>query len=304
MEKFNSLFNKSILYCVNCGSERLKLFEHTVWRAIELNYCICEYCSLVFLNPVMDLANTNIFYANFYREIYNGSSKPTQHQIEYQHGRANHFAEIFKSLIEKTSFNVNPKFLDIGCSAGILLDKIKSLDNRIINYGIEPGNDYREFCKKNGHYVYKTINELENANLGKFELICMSHVLEHIVAPIEYLTYIREKIICDNGFMIIEVPNFFGHPSYEIAHNICFTFKTLKDTIYSAGFQLVGYKIHAKPNSTRKPLYLTFIISPTVNNFKIKKYLSWKVKLMRKTSNIFYYNYYQLFYNFLSVFKK
>jgi hypothetical protein len=276
-----SLINKEIKQCPNCASSNFSLFESVIWNDVAITYKICNFCSLVFQSPQMDASNTDLFYEKWYRLYNQGNEMPNDLEIDYQTRRAEFLANRVKEFINKYSQQVN--CLDIGCSSGLLLETIKHKYPRINKlFGVEPGDAYRDFAKTKGIIVYSSIDDLSKNESEKIEFITMSHVLEHISNPVDFLKFIRKQIISDNGTMMIEVPNFYGAHAYEFSHNVCFTSKTLEDTIRLAGFEIVDLITHANPNNTIRPLYLNIIIKPGKSIEHPPKYASYKVRVMRK----------------------
>jgi len=78
--------------------------------------------------------------------------------------------------------------------------------------------------------VYPSLDDLGQADGGRFDLVSMAHVLEHIPNPVEYLSDLRERYLTPDGWLLIEVPNLYAHDSFEIAHSIAFSSHTLRET--------------------------------------------------------------------------
>lgn len=293
-----SLLRQEIRSCPNCSSQRIKPFERVEWKAVQLRYSICRHCSLVFLNPRMDNEGAAEFYAAFYRKLYNNSSAPTESELELQSGRARHLSQFVQQAIN-TYRNKSVSFLDIGCSAGVLIDTVRQANENVHVFGVEPGDRYREFCIHNGLKVYESVKQLVASGSERMDIICMSHVLEHLPDPIGELRLLRRAVISEDGFLIIEVRNYFGHNSYEIAHNFCYSVKTFKDTVAAAGFCVQSYTIHSNPLATRRPLYITMVAFPASGEEPIQPYSTWMVRLKRSLSPPRNPRFYQHFVPFL-----
>lgn len=106
----------------------------------------------------------------------------------------------------KDKINKNSEILDIGCAKGSLLMKLKQNGYKNI-YGIEPSGKCFEFLQNNG---IKSINDdifTENDDFkGKFDLILVTHVLEHIV-DLKKAILNMKTMLNKNGMIYIEVPN-------------------------------------------------------------------------------------------------
>lgn len=112
-------------------------------------------------------------------------------------------------------------------------------------YGCDYGNAYIEFGKTKG------VNNLYEGGfetiVGKAQadIVILSHVLEHIVDPVQFLSEIKSKILSDNGVIFIAVPGMlYNHPGYDNvlsllcqAHVYYFTLATLDFVCGKAGFE-------------------------------------------------------------------
>ena len=137
-------------------------------------------------------------------------------------------------------------------------------------FGLEPDKEIEEFIKKkklnvnlkNGFY-----NDLE----GKFDLIFVKHVFEHLSDPRDFLRTIRKNI---NKYLYIEVPgNYKELQSIQNAHTMYFSTNTLLDLVISEGFNLEHLEI-SKDNG--------FILSLfSITEIESKFYFSKKFELTK-----------------------
>lgn len=104
-------------------------------------------------------------------------------------------------------FRENGKLLEIGCSYGLYLKQMKELGWEVV--GVEPNQKAANFgCKE---YRVRIIGDtFENANItGKFDVIVMRMVLEHLPSPSKALEKASE-LLKEDGKLIIIVPDFSG----------------------------------------------------------------------------------------------
>ncbi|MGA2070540.1 MAG: class I SAM-dependent methyltransferase [Sedimentisphaerales bacterium] len=234
----------TIQNCLNCQDTNITFFSRFIHHGIELNYCICKHCGLIFQNPTFTKSQWESFYKFAYRKIYSDSINPTD-KIRIEHKkRAEYQTDIISHHIKSVRSH-----LDIGCAAGELLICIKKRYLPEYQCGIEPGDGYRRSCEENGFEVYSSLEALQSARQDKFELITMSHVIEHIPNPVEYLKFVVEFLLSKDGYLVAEVPNIRGGKSFEIAHPICFSKKTLSDSLRLAGLDIAYSHLHGKPKS-------------------------------------------------------
>jgi len=248
-----------VISCPLCGSDRIKDFEQVESFGYPVEYLICQDCGFVFQNPQTSQATNPDFYLQDYRQIYQASEQPTQKDLYQQTQRANNQAEWLKSHGLEKFENV----LDIGASSGLLLETFAQRFGADV-VGVEPGDAYRALAEAKGLCMHSSIETLIASSPKRFELVTLMHVLEHLERPRQVLEQIREELLNDEGLLLVEVPNFYAHDSYELAHLSCFTEHTLLETLRQAGFEQVASRSHGMPRSAILPLYLTILAKPVL----------------------------------------
>lgn len=244
--------------CPLCASRNIRDFEKVESFGFPLQYLICQDCGFVFQNPRTSQAADPDFYQQTYRRIYQASANPTHKDLYQQTQRALNQAEWLTSQNYKKFSNI----LDIGASSGLLLETFaKNFGAQVL--GVEPGDAYRATAEAKGIPMYASIEALISKKPKHFDLVTLMHVLEHLEHPIQVLTQIREMLLAEDGLLLIEVPNFYAHDSYELAHLSCFTEHTLNELIQQAGFKSVAFRKHGMPRSEILPLYLTILAKPS-----------------------------------------
>ncbi len=243
--------------CLLCQSSTSDIFDRVESFGYPLVYYQCGHCGLVYQNPEESQAADPVFYAETYRRIYQSSPEPTQKDLWVQAKRASHLMR----LLEKQGFSAPKRVLDIGASAGLLLDAFRSAyDCQVM--GVEPGDAYRAYTEKQGLSMVPSLDALVEKEPRKFDLVSLMHVLEHLVDPVETLKIIRQSLLADSGVLLLEVPNFYAHDSYELAHLACYSPHTLKVVLQQAGYHVLSIKAHGIPRSMLLPLYLTVLAEP------------------------------------------
>lgn len=103
------------------------------------------------------------------------------------------------NLIKKYS-NENPKVLDYGCGTGDFLDYLNQKKYKV--EGFEPTQKANEIASRKNLKMHSDINSI----IGKFDVITLFHVLEH-VEDIDFLIKSLKQKLNENGILIIAVPN-------------------------------------------------------------------------------------------------
>ena len=98
------------------------------------------------------------------------------------------------------------RILDVGCGTGCLgecLRKERAREVVGITYSDEEAAIASERLNK---VVIANLNEIDLAALGKFDCVVMSHVLEHLYAPDEFLLKVK-AILNPDAVIVVALPN-------------------------------------------------------------------------------------------------
>lgn len=243
--------------CPLCGSPTEDHEHFESWREeLELQYRICRRCGLVFQSPRPSRSSLD----TYYRELYHRHRAPGAEDVArnrwVQRRRAEHLIRV---LIENGI--TAQRALDIGSSRGSLLGAMRDAWGSEV-YGVEPGEEHRAWANDHGIRTAASLDELDSELRGRFDLVSLSHVLEHMPDPVHALADIRRKWLSSDGHIVVEVPNLFWHPAFELAHTTSFSLSTLLKAMARAGFELSASRIHGKPYSRLLPLFVLAIGQP------------------------------------------
>ena len=247
--------------CPLCGSLKVNDFEKVESFGFPIQYLQCQACGFVFQDPQTSQAADPQFYQQTYRQIYQASPEPTGKDLYQQTQRAKNQVEWLKSLGRKKFTNI----LDIGASSGLLLETLKEEFGAQVS-GVEPSDAYRALAEAKGIPMHSSIEALIATKPDRFELVTLMHVLEHLEQPVQTLKLLKEELLSRDGLLLVEVPNFYAHDSYELAHLSCFTEHTLRELLRQAGFEPVASRQHGMPRSEILPLYLGVLAKPGATN--------------------------------------
>jgi 2-polyprenyl-3-methyl-5-hydroxy-6-metoxy-1,4-benzoquinol methylase len=152
----------------------------------------------------------------------------------------------FESTIKKES-----KILDLGCGYGSFLYFLQALKYKNVT-GLDISTEELDICKRifgSFNFIQKDIFEYLDSTTEKFNVIYLSHVLEHITKDkiFDFLGGIK-KILTDDGLLVIIIPNsgaYFhsGVARYvDITHELGFTDKSLRQVLILAGYKDISIK--------------------------------------------------------------
>lgn len=245
---------ETVNHCPLCAGNRSRLFDRRDFRGRSVVNRLCLACGLVYQSPRMTEAEAAEFYAAEYRRLYQGGEGPSAKDLAVQRARAESLLEFARRRISRLG-----RHLDIGCSAGLLLQKF-SEEYGCQPAGVEPGDAYRAHARASGLPVYAALEELNGE--ARFDLVSMAHVLEHLPDPVGYLVRLRREFLAPQGWLMVEVPNLYCHDSFEVAHLFSFSARTLRQTLEKAGFRVIVLESHGRPRSDLLPYYLTALARP------------------------------------------
>jgi hypothetical protein len=239
--------------CLLCTSKDHSFFEKIYDGGQDLEYRLCKNCGLVFQSPRISDETLSGFYETEYREMVQGEEGPSEKDLRIQAGRARNLIDFSRSKVGEIETH-----LDIGSSAGALMLAFRHEYGCEV-VGVEPGRAYRTYSRERGLHVEADLDDLTDGLKNNFDLITMSHVLEHVPEPVDYLRQIRQEWLSLRGYLLIEVPNLFGHHALEFSHLTAFYAMSLRRLLERSGFELLTIQVHGRPRSRLIPLYVTVL---------------------------------------------
>ena len=217
--------NTTLTACPFCQSTELEHKKHG-----KVMGSICGACGLVFLNPRMDDEQLARYYSTGqYRDsVTPNDTGISQFDLTRQQQRARwQWKSTQRAILHAGTC------LEIGCSAGYMLEQLRVHEDMEC-VGIEADERYHAIAPARNFPLYTDISHLHPR---KFDLVVMSHVLEHFNHPIEFLAMLRAKYMHKNSSILIEVPNYVAFPStLSVNHAYAFEEHTLRDCLKLAGF--------------------------------------------------------------------
>lgn len=218
--------------CELCHGNEILLRHPRVRDNEELQVLECVNCGLVFLSSFKHISE------EFYEKsgMLNGQvnlKKYRQHSYKDDQRRAD-------ELREKVT---GKRVLDFGCGAGGFLHLIKEFAEEAA--GVELDEHINASINGEGIQCFKNISKVE----GKYDVITLFHVLEHLVNP-KYILNQLKHFLSEDGSIIIEVPNAddalltlyksreFADFTYWSCHVYLYNAYTLKLVVEQAGFKV------------------------------------------------------------------
>ncbi len=136
--------------------------------------------------------------------------------------------------------------LDIGCGSGYLVGMLSKQGYLAMGLDMVPTNIKYAKHHFKGCFMIGGVSTLIKFNL-KFDIIVLSHILEHFDNPVEYLQSIN-PLLRDNGSLVVSVPNKQSYDNQSIwrasricvicnpNHQVAFTSLSLQGVLLAGGY--------------------------------------------------------------------
>lgn len=186
--------------CVLCGATGAEVVSERDRHGKPLVTVLCPGCGVVRNDPVPSEAELTEFYRRDYRQEYKGAAEPRLRQVWRNLDRLNrHFAE-FGDIYGKGG-----DWLDLGSGSGEFTFLAGRIGARVT--AVEPNEGYAEYCRAKLDLTVTT-GRMEDCGFApaSFDLIRLSHVLEHMRDPLASLGTLKGWLR-PGGVIYIEVPD-------------------------------------------------------------------------------------------------
>ena len=182
--------------CKVCSSNHYKKIGEikNIWKEYKDVYQ-CDECSLYFIDSPTDEEINSLYKNEYHNNIKNKLIETAKSKMRYARSLSQF------NFIKQTIDLKNKDICEIGAFDGLLLSLFKKNNNNV--FGYELNDDARVYAKKKYDIDLKE-NFLESKS--KYDIIILSHVIEHFREPKEILIKIK-SMLKENGFIYIEVPN-------------------------------------------------------------------------------------------------
>lgn len=202
----------------------------------QIGFSICPNCGLVLQHPALDRKKMLQYYSDIATYINPGrKGKPAPRKIR----DVERLIDLTRHLLGKMPENA----LQVGCSDGYTLSAFKQAGVTEV-LGLDPSTASHELAEKmyGIRTIVSSIEEFEiEKNSRPFEMIILTHILEHLYDPVAALDKCA-KLQDGTGWVLIEVPLFenidwFRPGMFSLEHVNYFSEETLLDTLTSTGYE-------------------------------------------------------------------
>lgn len=187
-------------------------------RAIK----VCKACGFVYRSPQLEEADVQVLYERFRDESIRNETPD-----EY-------FARITSLPLDQSEthmkmqwFDANAgefcraragKVLDIGCGGGIFLHRFLQWYPHWQGHGVEPTRSFAALAARKLNIPVKADMYRPGIFAEKFDLICIQHVLEHVLDPIAFMRGVATDL-APTGRIYLEGPDVADFPHLPPDHD-------------------------------------------------------------------------------------
>lgn len=200
--------------CALCAGEQAKVLSNLDSKSkLPLRVSACLACGLVQQEDLPSSEELAIYYSHNYREDYKRTYFPKLKHVRRAGLTATNRLAFIRRFVSPSPTN---RLLDIGAGGGEFV--YMATKAGFSAQGLEPNHGYSEFAKS--EYGVDIRCEMFSQVADKsYELVTISHVLEHMAKPVNVARKISE-ILTNGGHLFIEVPNILQKDASP--HNIFF----------------------------------------------------------------------------------
>lgn len=210
----------------------------------------CQHCGLVQVFPRPSLSQLADYYLADYRDgvragtdVADTNRFPKDNFFYYNRGQS--ITDLLSLHIQKE----NPRILDVGAGFGHVLYALGKEFPDSDRIAIEPSEVCAKHLESLGLQVYRQPVEVVLPKFGgQFDLVVLSHVLEHLIDPVSVIRSIH-KLLAECGVLYIEVPHVpyesllqypdsIWSPRFDEPHITFFSLSTLSNFLNTLSFQV------------------------------------------------------------------
>lgn len=284
VQSSNEIRSRPCPNCYICGTRGEILYEGLKDRLFgapgEWNFKECPNprCGLMWLEPMPVEDDIRLVYRNYYTHQDSGHFPKTwprrtyelvkEGYLAHKYGYSSASVAIWKKLLgmllylhpgrrEDVDFSVNylpadPQghLLEIGCGGGQMLKRMEEMGWQV--EGVDFDSSAVECARSKGLQVRLGSLEAQSYLDNNFDVIVMSHLIEHVHDPLRLLQE-SHRILKPDGQVILVTPNneSLGHKLFKEAwrgleaprHLYLFSRRALQQLFQRAGFEVKNAKI-------------------------------------------------------------
>jgi len=221
------------------------------YASIQTDFVTCQNCGVIW--QVTRLADD--YLPEYYRDVYRQLTAPNLAAQTQTANVGKLRAQIQADWLAQFLLGVDTA-LDYGCSGGWLMDALAEKGVKVS--GVEMDTSDMSKPARDKYEVFDTIEDAP----GKYDLITMSHVLEHFNHPLDALPAIVAKLK-PGGMLFVDVPNYrVCNHAMILHHPVAYDAASLAKTLGMAGMEVTEYTFYDWDNTPLDKYLMMAAIKP------------------------------------------
>lgn len=278
--------------------DNLKHFGKDVGTIGKYSVIDCDRCEFIHLNPIPKKEYLEEFYKKKYYDEH--QLKISEMNIAKQDSEKSFWKlefdtrlNIIKNLLVEIK---EPSIFDVGCGTGLFLECANKTGWKAL--GLDPSAFAVKKLKEKGLKVlHKTIEEINFAEVGQFDVVHLRFVLEHYHNPLD-LCRVCYKLLKVGGILCVEVPNDFSQIQKTASkflsekkwwlstdHINYFSSNSLRNLIKKSGLKTV-YEYTNFPMEFFLLMGLNYVNNPLVGKTVHKFRMAFEEKLIKENNTL------------------
>lgn len=251
--------------CPLCGSRDARVVATVADYSVALTNVCCNRCGLVFASPFPAAEQLEAYYrSEFTQGRHRIQTVAEARERAARKGSAAKYSA--EGLVD--GLGVDSRVLEIGCSYGFLLEAVRKAAQCRVE-GVEPSEVSARFAHEEfGIPVFQGTVEryLGTPVVERFNLIIVSHVLEHLADPVAVLRAL-ERRLAPGGRLYICVPDVthLQEPPesfFQVPHLVSFSPWTLHLAFAAAGFKMIRFQRKLRAPKSGMEAYAVRLADP------------------------------------------
>lgn len=233
--------------CIICRGTKFRRIANRLRDSEDYKVVKCEQCGHVQISPLPSPEDDKAFYDadKLSKNVWGARGIDEIRKTLYYDTKRR--ARFIASYLQPSS-----RICDIGSGYGFFLEEMSNAGYSMV--GVEVSEERRALAKKVTSApvldIDLNLHELP-ADIGKFDVVTMFHVLEHLSNPIGFLQKLH-RILVKGGYLFVEVPNLndlmleacepYRSFYWQRAHISYFSADIIKRVLLDAGFDQIEIK--------------------------------------------------------------
>jgi SAM-dependent methyltransferase len=193
--------------CPVCGPSDVKsvaTLKNTFGKALSrssFELLQCTTCNMIYQSPLP----TNDDFKSMYEDAVQFTSAEYRDPIKVESALA-YYKHCAQQMLEMMNFPPAPHVLEIGAGLAWICRAIKRIDPSAVAIAQDVSSECATECSWTDQYIIGTVDDIRLGQHGPYDIISMTHVIEHLPYPITILKRLR-TLLRANGCILVTCPH-------------------------------------------------------------------------------------------------